>query len=516
MRICPKCSRVYSDESLKFCRLDGSELQNTTGESQTVRWTAPEHSPENTTAPLDSAPSIAVLPFANISNDAENEYFCDGLAEEILNALAKIESLKVAARTSAFSFKNRNINVSEIGRTLGVNSILEGSVRRSRDRVRITVQLVNARDGYHLWSERYDREMKDIFDVQDEITLAVVDALKVKLLGEEKAALLKRYTDNTEAYELYLKGRFYWQQLSPESQRRGIENFQRAIEIDPQYAPAYSGLSDCYSTIGWIRSAPLAETFARAKAAATKALEIDDRLAEAYVSLGYIRFLYDWNWKQSDREFKRAIEIQPTYAPIFIRRVMLWNAQGQIERAIADAEQAKLLDPLAPNGRLALGFTRYFARQYDRAILELSDALATHPNFSPAHIVIGFCHDAEDRFSDAIEAYQRAPDLQRYPLAISQLAYSYARAGFEDKAREILEELKHRTSYVSPYDVATIYMGLGDNDQAFAWFDRACDEHAGWLVFLNHMPRYDSLRADSRFDRLVQRLQSETERSIPG
>ena len=515
MRICPRCSRIYTDESLKFCRADGTELTTANAESETVR--LPEVHPSGgvTTSGLTAPPSIAVLPFANISEEAGNEYFCDGLAEEILNALAKIENLKVAARTSAFSFKNRQINVSEIGRTLGVNSILEGSVRRSGDRVRITVQLINTRDGYHLWSERYDRQIKDIFDVQDEITLAVVDVLKVKLLGEEKAAVLKRYTDNTEAYELYLKGRFYWQQLSPDSQRRGIENFQRAIDIDPQYAPAYSGLSDCYSAIGWIRSAPLAETFAKARAAATKALEIDPRLAEAYVSLGYVHFLYEWNWEQSDREFERAIAIQPNYAPIYLRRVMLWNARGEMDRAIADAEQAKLLDPLAPNARLALGFTTYFARQYDRAIAELSDALETHPTFSPAHIAIGFCHDAAGRFSEAIESYQRARDLQRYPLTIAQLGYSYARAGAADKAREILADLQNRTSYVSPYEIATIYMGLDDKDQAFAWFDRACDDRAGWLVFLKHMPRYDSLRTDSRFDRLVRRVESQGARSSP-
>ena len=515
MRICPKCNRTYADEALRFCRADGAELTAASAESETVR--LPDVSPSGpiTTSGLTTPPSIAVLPFTNISEEAGNEYFCDGLAEEILNALAKIEKLKVAARTSAFSFKNRHINVSEIGHTLGVNSILEGSVRRSGDRVRITVQLVNTRDGYHLWSERYDRQIKDIFDVQDEITLAVVDALKVKLLGEEKAAVLKRYTDNTEAYELYLKGRFYWQQLSPDSQRRGIENFQRAIDIDPQYAPAYSGLSDCYSAIGWIRSAPLAETFARARAAATKALEIDDRLAEAYVSLGYVHFLYEWNWEQSAGEFERAIAIQPSYAPIYLRRVMLWNALGQIETAIADAEQAKLLDPLAPNARLALGFTRYFARQYDRAIAELADTLETHPNFSPAYIAIGFCHDAEGRFSEAIGAYQRARDLQKYPLTTAQLAYSYARAGAADKAREILDDLQNRTSYVSPYEIATIYMGLDDKDQAFAWFDRACDERAGWLVFVKHMPRYDSLRTDSRFDRLVRRVESQAAGSSP-
>jgi serine/threonine-protein kinase len=240
---------------------------------------------ELTTGHLQNVPSIAVLPFVNMSADVENEYFCDGLAEELLNALAKIENLKVAARTSSFSFKGKNVNVDEIGRTLHVNSVLEGSVRKSGTRLRITVQLVNATDGYHLWSERYDREMQDIFDVQDEITLAVVDVLKLKLLGKEKEELLKRHTDNAEAYQLYLHGRFFFFKRTPEGINKAIEYFEQAIELDSEYALAFAGLADCRTFLGFYEINSPAELVESIREEAYKALEIDATLAEAHTAV---------------------------------------------------------------------------------------------------------------------------------------------------------------------------------------------------------------------------------------
>ena len=251
-----------------------------------------------------------------MSADAENEYFCDGLAEELLNALAKIEALRVAARTSAFSFKGKETDVREIGRKLNVSVVLEGSVRKSGNRLRITAQLINVTDGYHLWSERYDRQIEDLFEIQDEVTLAVVDALKLKLLSSEKASLLKQRTENTEAYQLYLKGRYYWHQRTEEAVKKGIECFEQAIDIDPNYALAYAGLADSCSLLGLSEYSALSptEAFPKAKQASVKALEIDNTVAEAHVSLAFGRMYFDWDFQRAESEYQQAIELNPSYA----------------------------------------------------------------------------------------------------------------------------------------------------------------------------------------------------------
>ena len=303
MKRCPRCHRTYTDETLKFCRDDGAPLTSappTAGSPETLILSPPRRA-EVPTQLFEETPSIAVLPFVNISADPENEFFCDGLAEELLNALTKVEGLKVAARTSSFSFKDKNAQASEIGRTLNVKTILEGSVRKSGNRLRIAIQLVNSADGYHLWSERYDRELKDIFDVQDDITLAVVDALAVKLLGKEKAAVLKRYTDNVEAYQLYLRGRFFWNRRTPEGFKKAIQYFEQAIDFDSNYALAYSGLADCYSILVFYEIASPREVHLRAKAAAVKAVELDGSLAESHISLGTYKYMFEWDWQGCEK-----------------------------------------------------------------------------------------------------------------------------------------------------------------------------------------------------------------------
>src|SRR5437016_6563751 len=317
MKSCPQCNRVETDKALKFCRADGTPLvtaATSEPESATISLPASRLSEETTTGRLRVTPSIAVLPFANMSADPENEYFCDGLAEELLNALAKIDNLKVAARTSSFSFKGKNVNVDEIGRALHVNSVLEGSVRKSGNRVRITAQLVNAADGYHLWSERYDREMKDIFDVQDEITLAVVEALKVKLFGQEQAAVLKHHTRNPEAHEFYLRGLSYFIRWTPEFFQKAIESFDQAIAIDPRYASAYAGLAECYTEMSFF-AAPR-EWMPKAREAARQALEVDDTLCNAHNSLAVIKMYYDRDYAGAEHEFKRAIALDPGSAHV--------------------------------------------------------------------------------------------------------------------------------------------------------------------------------------------------------
>src|SRR6185503_3272472 len=322
---------------------------------QTARDVYNELRDPNTTSASNKQPSrsasggnsIAVLPFINMSADAENEYFCDGLAEELLNALTRIGDLKVAARTSAFSFKGRNTNVSEIGAALNVKTVLEGSVRKSANRLRITAQLINVADGYHLWSERYDREMKDIFDVQDEITLAIVDALKVKLLGDEKQAVLKRHTDDNEAYQLYLKGRYYWNKRTAEGFEKALECFEEAIARDSNYALAYAGLADTHNTRGSYSIVPPKEAFPLAKAAADKALELDDRLAEAHNSRAFLLYMFDWNWSTANEEFQRALELNPDYATAHHWYGWYLIATGRLDEAQREMKRAQRLDSLS-------------------------------------------------------------------------------------------------------------------------------------------------------------------------
>src|SRR5437879_8358721 len=333
----------------------------------------------------DVTNSIAVLPFTNMSADPENEYFCDGLAEELLNALAKIEELKVAARTSAFSFKGKNANVSDIGSTLGVRTVLEGSVRKSGNRLRITMQLISAGDGYHLWSERYDREMKDIFNVQDEITLAVVDALKVKLLGEEKAVVLRPYIENPEAYELYLKGRHYYNKHTIEDWLKGIEYFEKAIEIEPEYAPAFDQIGLSYVTLSFFGLSSPHETLPKGKAAVTRALEIDDQSAEGHAALANILLYYEWDWAAAGREFKRAVKLNPNDANTRWRLGLFLVSRERFDKAIKQGERAIALDPLSLPTSLYAGFIYLLAAQLDGAPKQVARMLELETSSHWAH-----------------------------------------------------------------------------------------------------------------------------------
>ena len=320
-----------------------SDIQRSVAPSTNTRITI--GTDEHPKSILENHNSVAVLPFTNLSADAENEYFCDGLADELLNSLAKIDDLKVAARTSAFSFKGKNVNVSEIGERLGVKNVLEGSVRKSGNRLRISVQLVNASDGFHLWSERYDREMQDIFELQDEITLSVTDALKVRLLGKDRDIVLKRYTDDTEAYELFLKGRYYHYKYSAEGWRRAIEFFEKAIEKEPNYAPAYAGMNTSWGFLWFMGFLPAEQAVPQMRAAAIKALEIDENLAEAHLSQAMVSFFYDWEWQKAEQEFKRAITLNRHNAEALSFYSMFLGFEERFDEAIAGGDVRSKLIP---------------------------------------------------------------------------------------------------------------------------------------------------------------------------
>jgi TolB-like protein/Flp pilus assembly protein TadD len=512
MKRCPQCNRVETDEALKFCRLDGTPLvANVASESESATKALPASRPteETTTGRLHVTPSIAVLPFVNMSPDPENEYFCDGLAEELLNALAKIENLRVAARTSSFSFKGKNVNVDEIGRTLHVNSVLEGGVRKSGNRVRITVQLVNASDGYNLWSERYDREMEDIFEVQDEITLAVVDALKLKLLHAEKEEVLKRHTEDSAAYQAYLKGRFHWYKRSADGLNRSVDYFKEALEIDPGYALAYIGLADSYDVLGFYTMLAPKQAFPWAKAAAMKALEIDPSLSEALASIGYVQLYFEWNWPAAEASFQQVIMLKPDYAIAHGYYGNFLTLMARFEEGMAEFRRAIELDPLSLIANAALGWCYHFARQYDQSIKQLRKTIELDHNFEVAHFWLGSAYAENQMFSEAISELETALALSGRRAGISaSLGYVYGLIGEKAKALQVVADLTvmSKEKYVSPYRIANIHTALGDKDAAFDWLERAYEDRSHLLVFLNIDPRIDSLRDDPRFTDLARRV----------
>lgn len=473
--------------------------------------------------------SIAVLPFSNLSADPDNDYFCDGLAEELLGALTRIDDLRVAARSSAFSFKNRNTNVSEIGRTLSVNTVLEGSVRKSGDRVRISVQLVNVVDGYHLWSERYDRKMKDIFDVQDEITLSVVDALKLKLFGDEKEEVLKRYTQNAEAYQLYLRGRFFFNNRTPEffkgtpeGFKKAIEYFQQAIQLDAEYALAYSGLADCYTFLGFYEHLAPAEAESKLKGPALKSLELDDTLAETRTSVALYKSLYQWDFVEADREHKRAIALNPKYA--FAHHLASGTVLllGRNNEAIAVEMCAIELEPFTVIFNATLAWWFYLAHRNEEAIAQSLRTIDIAPNHFFAYWVLGLAYGLAEKYDDAIAVLKKGLSLTSAQHIKADLARIYAQSGRREEALAGLSELRQeaKQQYVSAVNLAKIHLGLGDVKKVYEQLEQAFAERAVKLPWFMLDPMLDQLRAEPRFRDLWRRIglpQIETaQRTPPG
>jgi eukaryotic-like serine/threonine-protein kinase len=454
--------------------------------------------------------SIAVLPFANMSADADNEYFCDGLAEELLNALAKIEDLRVAARTSAFSFKGKNVEISEMGKALKVNTILEGSVRKSGNRIRIAVQLVSATNGYHLWSERYDREMRDIFDVQDEITLAVVDALKVKLLGEKKTAILKRGTKDTEAFELYLRGLFYYNKRTADDIRKAIGLFEQAIKKDPDYALAHASVAESFNTMTAYPYLSPKEASPQAKASAIKALEIDPTLAEAHTTLATYFATYEWNWTEAEREFKRAIELSPNNTSAHFRYGLQYLAAiGRNEEAIAELERVVEVEPLSliTGANLAAVYT--FAGENKRALDQAQKTYDLEPHFLTGRYFLGVSYNANGMYAEAIALSKKHLETEpESQLFLRLVGYAYAKAGRRREAENVIMKFREiaATQYVMSYWVANIYAALGNNDKAFAELEKAFAEHDWELHRLKVDPFMNSLRDDPRFNEMAKRI----------
>jgi len=419
----------------------------------------------------------------------------------------------VVSRTSAFQFKDKGYNISEIGKELKVQTVLEGSVRKAGNRLRIAAQLIDVDDGYHLWSEKYDRDLDDVFAIQDEISLAIVGKLKVKLMGEEKAALRKRYTDNLDAYNLYLKGRYYWNKRTPDGLQKGLKYFKEAIEKDPTYALAYTGIADCYNMLGYYDFLPPEDAFPRAKAAAEKALEMDKSLAEAHTSLAWIKMFYDWDWQAAEREFKRAINLNPFYATAHQWYAVYLSAMGKHKECISEAKRAQELEPLSLMISTSLGGLFYNARDHDKAIDQLQKTLEMDPNYAFAYFYLALAYLEKGMHNEAIANIQKGIDLleARTSHLIAWLAFAYSVSRKRAKAEKVLNELLNisKKMQVSPLVIAAIYGELSQKNQAFKWVKKAYEERDHWITYLKVWPIVDSLRSDPRFKALLKKMKLE-------
>jgi len=455
-------------------------------------------------------PSIAVLPFADMSPEKDQEYFCEGMAEEVINALAQIEGLRVVARSSAFQFRGKDHDIREVGEKLSVTSVLEGSVRRAGSRLRVAAHLINVADGFQVWSERYDCEMKDVFDIQDEISRAIVQALKLKLIGDQQQQLVRRYTDNIEAYQLYLKGRYHWNRRVPGSVVKATEFFKLALDEDPNYAPAYAGLADCYILPGYYALAAPKDVMPLGKAAALKALEIDPNLAEAHASLGAVAALYEFNWAEAEAYFRRALEENPSYSIArYWYAIFALAPLGRLDEALREAKKGRELDPLSPAPSSAVGMMACYQHDYDRAIKELQKTLDLDPNFVIAHFYLGKIYFEQGRIEEGRAALQKARDVMGdTPIVIGVLGYYLAANGDRDGAMKLLDLLNGYSAqrYVPAQPYALIYSGLGENDLAFEWLDKAYEEQSSLLIWLKVDPTFNKLRSDPRFVILLRKM----------
>jgi serine/threonine protein kinase/tetratricopeptide (TPR) repeat protein len=454
--------------------------------------------------------SIAVLPFADLSQAKDYEYLCDGISETLINALTNIEGLWVPARTSAFFFKGKNQDIREIGQKLGVDNVLEGSVQVAGDNLRVTARISNVKDGRQVWSEIFNRKMADMFAIQDDIAKAIIVALKIKLLGEKGGPLVKNYTENLEAYRLYLQGRNYWNKRDRADLIKSIEYFEKAIEIDPNYALAYAGLGDAYYILGnngfWLAE----KAFPKAKAAALKALEIDDKLAEAHATLASIISDYDWDFVTAEKEFKLAIELNPAYATAHQYYAYHLSNFGRGEEAMREIKTSRDLDPLSPRISANVGLFLYYERRYGQAIEELNKALEVDPTHAATHAWLGWAYEAMGKYEEAFRCSLRATELSGMPKDLSPyIAGCYALMGKQEEARKILNNLIEysKGNYVPSVSIAWVYSALGEKDQVFAWLEKAFRERDPFLLmFVKTLHMFDPVRFDPRFAVLLRKI----------
>ena len=462
--------------------------------------------------PTNGRIMLAVLPFQNLTGDPEQEYLCDGLTEEMIAQVsaANPAHLGIIARTSAMHYKSTTKRVDEIGRELGVQYLLETSLRRIGNRLRITAQLVDARSQSHVWVEQYERPAEDLLAVQHEVAAAVTDrtAATLGLNRKERDSTTKHQAKNSLVYEHYLRGRYHWSKGSGEGLRKGQEHFQQAITLDPSYALAYSGLADTYALLGSYDVVPLGESHQLGRQAALKALELDDSLAEAHRSLAAIIGDHYWQWADADQHYRRAIELAPNDASTLRSYAFYLAYTGRPLEALPLAEQARRLDPVSPNARMTLGSVLYLARRFDAAVHEFEETLDLDQNAALAHALLGLTYISKGMPDRAVAEAQAARALSTRPDVVAFRGYILARAGRTREAQTAIEDLHRlaRPRSPSPFLVALVYTGLEDNDRAFEWLAKAADARAWEMPTLKASPIFDGLRSDSRFDALLNRV----------
>jgi len=467
-----------------------------------------------TTKPQEhrSAPSIAVLPFEDLSLNRDQEYLCNGLADELISRLVNVEGLRVPARTSVFSIKGKELDIREIGEKLDVELVLEGSLKKSGDILRITVQLVDVSDGFSLWSENYERNEEDIFRLQDDISLAIVDKLQIQLLGKEQEKLTKRPTENLEAYNLYLQGRFFLEKRTAEALWKAVDFFQSAIEKDPGYSLAYIGLADTYQMLHGYGVSSTGDVFPKAKNAILKALEIDENLSEAHTSLGWIKFFFEWDWPGAETAFVRALELNPDSAQGHHWLGWYLGAMGRYEEALSAFERSRKLDPLSLIINSASIWCFSISGQTDRATEQYHKTVELDENYPRAHFWYGLTLLQMKEIEKALEQFESAVEISGgNPQYLSVLAYAYALAERKEEAEKLLARLHrlYRESYVSPVQMAWVYIGLNDKDRALDWLEQAYEESAGWLCLIKVEQIYSPLRTDPRFQALLKKMNLE-------
>jgi len=455
--------------------------------------------------------SIVVLPLENLSGDAEQDYFADGMTDELIASLARISSLRVISRTTAMEYKGTHESLEKIAHDLHADAVVEGTVLRSGNRVRITAELVQVSTDRHLWADTYESPVGDVLALQNQVAAAIVSQIRIKLTPQDRKQLAATQAINSEAFEDYLKGRYYWGKRSEDSLGKAIQYFQAATEKDPHYALAYAGLADCYGILGAaiVGTIPTSEVAPKAEAAAIKAVELDPTLAETQTALATVQFNYDWNWPAAEAGFRRAIQLNPSYATAHQRYSLYLIAMGRTDESLAEMNRARSLDPLSLSMNLSLGWRLYMARRYDEAIPQLLDTLEMDPTYLLAHIILGQAYEQKGLYAKAIVEFQKAASLSPdSPPAVAALAHAYAISGRRPEALKLLAELKAQSPhrYVSPYYLALVYTGLGDRSQALASLQAAYNDRSNNMIFLAVAPEFDSLRQEPQFQSLLHTI----------
>ncbi len=459
--------------------------------------------------PPELKPSIAVMPFLDMSPQRDQEYFCDGIAEELINALTHVKDLHVVARTSAFSFKEEKLDVRDIGKRLNVKTVLEGSIRKAGNRVRITSQLINVEDGYHLWSEKFDREMEDIFAIQDEISMSIVESLKVKLLKREKAAIEKRHADDPEAYNLYLKGLHFGSKPTPEAFNKALEYHRKAIDKDPNFALPYAAMANIYASFGALSLLPPLEVLPKAKAALKRAMELDDSLSEAQAEAAFSAFWFEWDWKAAETYFRRALSINPGNA--FCHAFYAWFnlAMGRPDEAVSEIKKAQELDPLmSAFYAFGTGIHRIIGK-LDEAIDQFNKAIELDPNSGLAYFHVGAAYLAKGMMEEAVSHLQKSLNLTPYSgWAESCLVDVYLQQGKGREAERLLEQLLERKkkTFVSSYCIAHIYHSLEDLDKTLEFLEKAYEERDTLMPFINVFLEFGKVRSEPRFKAILEKM----------